>query len=117
MYMFRVSVASGSQTLTCFLQEGTPFQMSRVPERWTREYNNNRTIESGQVINVKTVTNGSKMTRREKFCEMNRILRDITDMSADLGHQNCCSRFHFIVTAMTAQEVGRLESTLRSVLQ
>ena len=82
----------------------------------------NRTImqdhtASGQVINVKTVTNGSKMTRREKFWEMNRILRDIADMSADLGHQNCCSRFHFIVTAMTVQEVGRLESTLRSVLQ
>ena len=60
------------QILTCFLQEGTPFQMSRVPERWTREYNNNRTIVSGHVINVKTVTNGPKMTR---------LLRDIADMS------------------------------------
>ena len=83
--------------LTCLLHEGTLFQMSWFPERWTREYNNNRTIVAGQVINVKTVTNGPKMTRPEKVCAMNKLLRDIADMSADLGHQNCCSRFHFIV--------------------
>ena len=96
--------------LTCLLQEETPFQTSWIPERWTREYNNNRTIVSGQVINVKTVTNGPKMTRREKFCEMNRLLRDIADMSADLGHHNFCSRFHFIVDLHKAWSQSKLVS-------
>ena len=95
MYMFRVSVASVPPNPDMF--SATPFQTSRVPERWTREYTNNRTIVSGQVINVKTVTNGAKMTRPKKVCEMNKLLRDIADMSDDLGHQNCCCRFHFIV--------------------
>ena len=95
--------------LTCLLQEGTPFQMTWIPERWTREYNN-KTIVSGQVINVKTVTNGPKMNRREKFCEMNRLLRDIADMSADLGHQNFCSRFHFIVDFHKAWSQSKLVS-------
>ena len=95
--------------LTCLLQEETPFLTSWVPERWMREYNNNRTIVSGQVINVKTVTNGPKMTRREKFCEMNRLLRDIADMSADLGHHNFCSRFHFIVDLHKAWSQSKQE--------
>ena len=96
--------------LTCLLQEETPFLTSWVPERWTREYNNNRTIVSGQVINVKTVTNGPKMTRRDKFCEMNRLLRDIADISADLGHHNFCSRFHFIVDLYKAWSQSKLVS-------
>ena len=50
------------------------------------------------------------MTRREKFCEMNRLLRDIADMSADLGHHNFCSRFHFIVDLHKAWSQSKLVS-------
>ena len=84
--------------IACILQEGLDFQSSWIPQRWTTNYNDshNTRIRS-RVVNVRKVACGPKMTRNQKFCEMSRLLRDIADMSADLGHRQFCSRYQVIV--------------------
>ena len=104
------------------------FQADSIPQRWSKAHSKLMAAQPvpPEQFSVTRVEKKTKMTRTEKFKELNRVLRDIASMCCDLGHRDFCQRYDIIVnlhkawqngrTVMLAVDQGNYQNWLVSVL-
>lgn len=61
-----------------------------------------------QHVDVARVETKKNLSRSENFRELNRVLKDIADMSADLGHTQFCQRYEIIAALHKAFQEGKV---------
>ena len=82
------------------------FDSTRIPRQWTQAYNKMRTA-AVQQVDVARVE-AKNLSRTEKFRELNRVLKDTADVSADLGHTQFCQRYEIIAALHKAFQEGKV---------
>ena len=83
------------------------FDPTRIPRQWTQAYNKMRAAAI-QRVDVARVEAKKNLSRTEKFRELNRVLKDIADMSADLEHTQFCQRYEMIAALHKAFQEGKV---------